>query len=502
MFSSIIYSLLVLGTAVDASPATNPVLETSDFNVTKALLTHGVDVSKISALHDVSKRSEEFCAAACTSLKFLYGESAVETRDEKAYNAFRASYWSGNQADVSPQCIFKPSKQAHVSVVVLLSRLTQCPFAAKSGGHAAFAGASGSEGGITISFANLKAVKLSNDKKIASIEPGNIWGDVYAQLAKSDLTVVLANGNIVKATFENHSDLYWALRGGGNNFGLVVRFNMKTYPLPGGRLWGGTRIYTEDSFPALTNAITNLINNSPKDPKAGFWSVWAYVNGTKIAQSTLYHADPGAGGASIWRDFDSLKPVTDTTKSQQISDWAKEETGINPYGLREMYYSVTTKVDKGLLQFAQDYLYKTVPKVANVRGLIPALVVQGITVPQLRKMEQNGGNPLGLKADEGPFLLYVLACMWADKADDAVMFSWISNFIKTVNTEARKRGLGSDFIYMNYASQYQDVIASYGSTNKAQLKKTAKKYDPHGVYQQLQPGYFKLDGAPVPESGL
>jgi FAD/FMN-containing dehydrogenase len=71
-----------------------------------------------------------------------------------------------------------------------LARLAQCPFAAKSGGHAAFAGASSVEGGITISFANLKDVSLSKDKKIASIEPGNTWGPVYEQLAKSDVSVI------------------------------------------------------------------------------------------------------------------------------------------------------------------------------------------------------------------------------------------------------------------------------------------------------------------------
>ncbi|KAF4947628.1 hypothetical protein FSARC_13930 [Fusarium sarcochroum] len=540
MLSSTISSLLALGTLVSASPATDPVFEASNFNVTKALLSHGVDVSKISALHDVSKRSDNLCATACASLQFLYGESAVETKDEKAYNAFRASYWSGNQADVSPQCIFKPSKQAHVSVAILLSRLTHCPFAAKSGGHAAFAGASAAEGGITISFANLKAVTLSKDKKIASIEPGNVWGDVYARLAQSDLTViggrlynigvgglvtgggisyfsnlhgwacdnvesyevVLANGKIAKASSKDHADLYWALRGGGNNFGLVVGFNVKTYPLPGGKLWGGSRTYTEESFPALTKAVTNLVNNSPKDPKAGFWSVWAYLNKTKIALPTLYHADPNAGDAPIWGDFNSLKPVADQTQTQHISEWAKEEAAGSPNGLREMFYPITTKVDKEFLQFAQDYFFKAVLDIADIPGLIPTFVVQGITIPQLKKMEQNGGNPLGLKAKEGPFFLIHMGCMWAYKTDDAVMFRWISDFIKIIDAEARKRGLGNDYIYMNYASQYQDVIAGYGSTNKAKLKKIAKKYDPNGVYQRLQPGYFKLEGAPVAESSL
>lgn len=52
------------------------------------------------------------------------------------------------------------------------------------------AGASNAQDGITISFQNMKSITLSADKKIASIQPGNIWGDVYRELTKSDLNVI------------------------------------------------------------------------------------------------------------------------------------------------------------------------------------------------------------------------------------------------------------------------------------------------------------------------
>jgi FAD/FMN-containing dehydrogenase len=46
---------------------------------------------------------------------------------------------------------------------------------------------------------------------------------------------------------------------------------------------------------------------------------------------------------------------------------------------------------------------------------------------------------------------------------------------------------------MNYASQFQDVVASYGKENQERLKRVARKYDPTGVFQRLVPGYFKLE---------
>jgi hypothetical protein len=74
--------------------------------------------------------------------------------------------------------------------MVLISRLTQCPFAVKGGGHAAFSGASSIDGGITVSMENLKKVQLSSDQTTADIGPGNRWVDVYTALGKSNVGVV------------------------------------------------------------------------------------------------------------------------------------------------------------------------------------------------------------------------------------------------------------------------------------------------------------------------
>jgi hypothetical protein len=60
------------------------------------------------------------------------------------------------------------------------------------------------------------------------------------------------------------------------------------------------------------------------------------------------------------------------------------------------------------------------------------------------------------------------------------------------NTAAQAAGLGNAYLYQNYASAEQNVFGSYGATNLAKLKAIRKKYDPSGVLQNLQPGYFKL----------
>lgn len=120
-----------------------------------------------------------------------------------AYQEFTTSYWAGQQNSVSPYCVFKPTNGLQVSTLVLLSRLTQCPFAVKGGGHAAFAGGSSIDGGITVALEKLDAITLSSDKKIASIGPGNRWGNVYKTLEPHGVAVI--GGRVSLLSIFSHS---------------------------------------------------------------------------------------------------------------------------------------------------------------------------------------------------------------------------------------------------------------------------------------------------------
>ncbi|KAL8388927.1 hypothetical protein RB595_009027 [Gaeumannomyces hyphopodioides] len=350
----------------------------------------------------------------CNFLQLLYGAENVLLKGKGGYSDFTGSYRSDNQAQVRPACIFKPTSGLQVSSAVLLARVTRCPFAAKSGGHAAFAGASRMEGGVTISFANMKSVTLSDDKSIVSVGPGNIWGPVFEELTKSDVTVVggrLYNIGVSGLTTgggisfwssrpaTEHVNLYWALRGGGNNFGLIINFNMRTVSLPGGKMWGGSRVYTKGKFPEVDRAYANIIANSASDNQAGLYLVYyQQASGVSLAIPALYRADPNGGNRTIFADWNAVQSVSDTTKTRVLAEWGKETMNDRPPGLREIYYEATVKADIGILEFARKTFFDTVAAaVGGVPGIVPNLVMQGITVPQLEQMQKNGGNALGLK---------------------------------------------------------------------------------------------------------
>lgn len=82
--------------------------------------------------------------------------------------------------------------------------------------------------------------------------------------------------------------------------------------------------------------------------------------------------------------------------------------------------------------------------------------------------------------------------MWSSASDDEAVFEAAARFIDRVNATAYAQGLGHPFIYQNYAAVQQPVFQGYGQKNLAKLRAVSKKYDPQGVWQKLQPGYFKI----------
>ncbi|KAF2127003.1 FAD-binding domain-containing protein [Dothidotthia symphoricarpi CBS 119687] len=518
---------------ISAGVLAQEAFEQPDFNVTRALLNNGVDISVIPELAGSVERSS-VSSCACKSLKLLFADDQVETQGEPAYAAVIDYFWSTQQKDPAPYCIFKPEKATQVSTLVLLARLTQCPFAIRSGGHAAFVGASSIDGGITVTFERMKGITLSDsDKKVASIEPGNLWYDVYTTLAVDNLAVVggrvstigvggltlgggisffantygwacdnvasfevvTASGIIVTASPTSFPDLYWALRGGGNNFGIVTRFDLETFS-HGSEMFGGQRQFFEDSFPAAIDAFHNLGVNSADDPKATQFLAVTLYQGVKLAVAELEHADPIVD-APIFAEYRAVPAFADTTGIKTLANLTEQLNNNNPKGYRETYWTASSKLDKQMVEFVVNTTFEEFAKIADVTGLVPSNTLQIITVPQLEQMARKGGNALGLSPPDGPIFLINPACRWDKVEDDARVLAANANIVKRMVAEAERRDLTHEYLYMNYASQFQHVIGSYGDVNGRELKAVSAKYDPTGVFQKLQPGYFKLAGPPV-----
>ncbi|KAK1913770.1 hypothetical protein P3342_007014 [Pyrenophora teres f. teres] len=518
---------LFLFAALSVNVLSEATFEPSHFNATAALLQNGVHASVI-------PKAQCSCSVACETLKRIFGDDQVETQSEPAYKTFVASYWSSQQKLMSPKCVFKPQKSLDVSTAILVARFTECKFAAKSGGHSAVPGGSNIQDGITISFERMNQTILSADKKSVSFQPGQTWVQVYDKLAKDNATIiggrvadvgvggltmgggisffssmyglacdnvisyelVTASGRIINVSKTSYPDLYQSLRGGGNNYGLVTKFTVVAIPRVG-NMWGGSRLYTGAHIPALMKAYYNLGMSATKDPKAHqILSFSSLPEVGPVAVLQLDYADP-TSNAPVLSEYNAIPgAVTNATGVNSLSNLTVALGTIPNSGTRQLFRSWTAKLDLDMATTIKDIYLEELPSILNTTDILPALALQVLTEPIIEKTQMNGGNILGLDPKNGPLILALISISWSNIADDEKLHQFSARVEKRAVAAAKAKGKHNDYIYMNYASQYQDVVAGYGSANKARMIAISHKYDPSGVFQKLQPGYFKLNGAP------
>ncbi|CZT03870.1 related to 6-HYDROXY-D-NICOTINE OXIDASE [Rhynchosporium agropyri] len=473
----------------------------------------------------------EGCSLACSFLaSALPGQIAYP--GSTVYNFQESTYWSTFQASNSPTCRFSPTKAVGVSLAVLTFQVTQCKFAVKSGGHAAFAGASNTDDGVTIDLVNLNQLAISSDGTETAVGAGNLWHDVYSYLEVKNRTVVggrvsaigvgglttgggiafvsgrygwacdnvnkyevvFADGTIHNVTYSSHPDLYFALRGGGNNFGIVTTFHYATYPQAD--FWGGSRtyLYSPETAAKMNNAFYWLNVNAPEDPYAQVILAYAYTAsaGQYIIVPIMQHGKPVANPPSLKNFTEVPGAVADTLRIGNLTSMTLELNVSNPGGFRQTFWAVAVKNSPTLLTEIVAIFKEESDKVNDAAGIVSSVAIQGLPLNVIEKFSKNGGNALGITPADGPLAVLDITYSWSNAADDERILAAARAVTKRINDTANAQGLGHPFVYMNYATKEQSVIPSYGDENVAKLKATSKKYDPLGVWQVLTPGYHKL----------
>ena len=145
--------------------------------------------------------------------------------------------------------------------------------------------------------------------------------------------VVLASGQIVNANSKENADLFRALRGGGNNFGIVTRFDFPTFNQ--GPMYGGSVYYFAPSFPEqIQHLVDELQKPEPsKDTHLMVSTGYAAMFGPQMmCQNQLYHNYTEENPA-VLRPFTSVSPQLDQLNSMRVlslAEAAKEQAGDSP----------------------------------------------------------------------------------------------------------------------------------------------------------------------------
>lgn len=213
----------------------------------------------------VEDRAEKIDEAALTELEGGFRGQLIRPTDA-AYDDAR-KIWNAS-IDRSPALIARCTGVADVIAAVAFARRTGLPTAVRSGGHS-FPGHSNCDGGIVIDLGLMKGIRVDPEARTARAQAGVLLGDLDREtqafglavpagivthtglagltlgggighlMRKYGLTVdqllsvdlITANGEFVKASEKENADLFWGVRGGGGNFGIVTSFEFRLNPV-------------------------------------------------------------------------------------------------------------------------------------------------------------------------------------------------------------------------------------------------------------------------------
>ena len=221
------------------------------------------------------------------------------TADHHDYDDARA-VWNGT-VDRRPRLIARCSGTADVAAAVRFARDRDLEIAVRGGGHNV-AGTAVCDDGIVIDLSAMRAVSVDPIDRRALVQGGALWGDVDHEtqahglattggivshtgvgglslgggigwlMRKHGLTVdnlvdaevVTANGDIVRASANDHPDLFWALRGGGGNFGVVSSFRFALHPV-GPTVMAGPVFWSAEDTTDVLRFYRDFVTDAPDE---------------------------------------------------------------------------------------------------------------------------------------------------------------------------------------------------------------------------------------------
>jgi hypothetical protein len=318
--------------------------------------------------------------------------------------------------------------------------------------------------------------------------------------------IVLADGTITTASEKWNPDLWRALKGGGNNFGIVTRLTLRSFP--SGSVWSGFLYMPSSQAQKTLVGFNEFLDRIISDDEgktydeyaAGPLACFSYLQqlGIQAIAVNLVHTQPPSNNKrwpTSWQGsrFSSLWRFWSTCRVRSLTSATDEMNALNPPGRRQTWATTTIKNDLATLETAHKAYREgiTAIRAANIKGMSWTLILQPLLPDWARKGDS---NPLGLEScPDEPLVVISLSVNWELPKDDTKVEEISRTTIQSIDQYAEQHKTGNRYRYMNYCGGWQKPFESYGEENLRFLKEASRKYDPEGLFQWACTGGFKLD---------
>jgi FAD/FMN-containing dehydrogenase len=427
---------------------------------------------------------------------------AVLARHDPGYDQARAVH--NGLVDRKPALIVRCLTADDVVAALAFARRAQLEVSVRGGGHNV-AGRAVADGGVMIDLALMKGITVDPTARTATVEGGVVWAELndaaaahglattggnvsttgvagytlggglgwlmskYGLAADNLLAVelVTADGEILQVDGSSHPDLFWALRGGGGNFGVATSFTFRLHPLR--TIVGGLIAHPLEAAPALLRFYRDAVAEASDD-----LTVFAGLmhapdgSGTKLSALVVFHTGATADADRDLRPFESWGsplvvqvgpmpyPVMNTIldagyPSGSLNYWLSSFTDGLPDELIDVAVERFATVPSPMSAMLLEHFHGAVTRVGPTETAVP-------------------------HRDEGWSLL--LPSVWTDPAETDANIAW------TRETFAALRPHFAAGRWLNYlgGDQAEDAIRAAYGPNYDRLVEVKRRYDPGNVF--------------------
>lgn len=435
-------------------------------------------------------------------------DGRVITPDDEGYDEARVVSLGG--IDRRPVVIVRPANDDEVARVIALARETGLPFAVRSGGHSG-AAYGVVDDGIVLDLRDMKALDIDVEGRTAWADAGltaaeysaaaaahglatgfgdtgsvglgglTLGGGVGYLVRKHGLTidsllaaeVVTANGQKLRVDAEHHPDLFWAIRGGGGNFGVATRFHFRLHPVPsivGGLLILPATAETIAGFIAAADAAPeelSTIGNVMPCPPMPF--VPEAMHGKLVILSMMAYAGDTDAGERAIAPFRALAtPIADMLQEQPYTGmFPPDDDSYHPLAIARTMFVDT--IDHGVAETIMEYLNASdaAMRVAQLRVLGGAMA----RVPTHATAYAHRTSPIMIN----------VAAFYEGPDDKPVREAWVAEFAAALHQ-------GDTGAYVNFLADEGEarVRAAYPGSTWDRLAEVKARYDPTNLFRLNQ----------------
>ncbi|EFR02279.1 mitomycin radical oxidase [Nannizzia gypsea CBS 118893] len=454
-------------------------------------------------------------------LKSQVKSSEILTPSSAGY-ADAIARWS--DAAVKPAgAVMLAANVEDISVAVKLAQEHKLDLAVKGGGHSV-SGASSTEGGLVIDLALMRHVEVDVDRKTITAQGGCLWVDVDEAGARHGLatvggtvnhtgiggltlgggygwlsakyglvidnllsvTMVLADGRIVKTSATEEPDLFWAVRGAGHNFGIAVEFVYRVYEQVD-PVFSGFLIFPQEKLEAIIDTLNQRMQQTQED--SATMCIFGTQPGTSepMVATCIFHRGTETEGREAFRDLYALGPIMDDAKmmpypmvNAQVNEMARHGGRRNLQGL---CFSHPLRP-----AFARSVMDKYADKLAADPDMIGTAVI--FEYFDMRKCTEVPMESTAC-ANRGVTLNGLLSSRWTNKNNDMANRQWGRDmqqmFLK--EREQTNAAVSTNEVpqYINYSESSGISFSQMHGIHTGRLQKLKGKYDPTGMFGKMCP---------------